>query len=168
MRLATVYASEASMRASIAGREPSLRAAMDRLRSRTEWGVKGYVVPGTAAPPPEIGGSGGAGAAYLRRRRDELASQKDARRETLASAEIIHAELSRYAADARLHPPQAPQLTGSKELMILNAAYLVDDGQADDFAAMVEALAEQYPSVRLELTGPWPPYSFAGNPERED
>jgi hypothetical protein len=174
MRIATVYSGDASVAAMLADRQADFRTALRRISGRLEWGVKAY-----AARPPAAGGDTaatvdspspgtGAGAAYLRRRRDQLAAQKDARRETVASAEIIHAELSRHAAGARLHPPQAPQLTGSKELMILNAAYLVDDGRADDFAAMVEALAEQYPSVRLELTGPWPPYSFAGNPEREN
>src|SRR5207247_7491191 len=102
------------------------------------------------------------------RRRDQLASQKNARRETLASAEIIHAELSRRATATRVHPPQAPQLTGSKAPMILNAAYLLDDERGEDFATVVAALGEQHPGVRLELTGPWPPYSFAGTGEREE
>jgi hypothetical protein len=80
----------------------------------------------------------------------------------VASAETIHTDLSRYAAEAGLHPPQAPQLTGTKAPMILNAAYLVDTGRGEDFAAAVAALAGQHPGLRLELTGPWPPYSFAG------
>jgi len=49
--------------------------------------------------------------------------------------------------------------------MVLNVAYLLDDTRADDFAAAVAALADQHPGVRLELTGPWPPYSFAGTQE---
>jgi hypothetical protein len=173
MRLATVYSGDPSIAAMLADREADFRTALRRISGRQEWGVKAY-----AAGPPAAGGDTaatagsskpgtGAGAAYLQRRRDQLAAQKNARRETLASAEIIHAELSRHAAETRLHPPQAPQLTGSKALMMLNAAYLLDDGRAEGFATVVAALAEQYPSVRLELTGPWPPYSFAGNPGTE-
>ncbi len=45
--------------------------------------------------------------------------------------------------------------------MVLNAAYLLDDDRADSFAAAVRALSDRYPGLRLELTGPWPPYSFA-------
>ena len=120
--------------------------------------------PGTADPARQ---QAGAGAAYLRRRRDQLAAQKNDRREMLANTEAIHAELTRHAAGARLHPPQAPQLTGERAVMILNAAYLLDDERGEDFAAAVAALARRYPSVRLELTGPWPPYSFAGNGQRE-
>jgi hypothetical protein len=49
--------------------------------------------------------------------------------------------------------------------MILNAAYLLDDERGDEFAAAVADLGREHPGVRLELTGPWPPYSFAGPPE---
>jgi hypothetical protein len=61
-----------------------------------------------------------------------------------------------------LHPPQAPQLTGNDEQMLLNAAYLLDERRDEEFAGAVTALAGQHPAVRVELTGPWPPYSFAG------
>jgi hypothetical protein len=175
MRLATVYSGDESIAAMLAEGSADFRAALARITGRQEWGVKAYVArqsePGGGAAEPSTGSgspSTGAGAAYLRRRRDELASQKNARRETLASAEIIHAELSRHAAGTRVHPPQAPQLTGSKAPMILNAAYLLADEHGEDFAAVVTALGEQHPGVRLELTGPWPPYSFAGTGEREE
>jgi hypothetical protein len=169
MRLATVYSDDANVAAMLAEREADFRSALRRISGRQEWGVKAYAdqQPGAggddsgATTGPSSPGTG-AGAAYLRRRRDQLAAQKNARRETLASAETIHAELSRYAAGARLHPPQAPQLTGSKAPMVLNAAYLLDTGREEDFAAAVAALVGQHPGLRLELTGPWPPYSFAG------
>lgn len=169
MRLATVYSSDASVAAMLSDREADFRTVLGRISGRTEWGVKAYADqrPEAAADRPVVTAGqsrpgGGAGAAYLQRRRDQLAAQKNARRETLAGAELIHAELSRYAAETRLHPPQAPQLTGSKAPMLLNAAYLLDSTRQDEFAAAVAALAGQYPGLRVELTGPWPPYSFAG------
>jgi Gas vesicle synthesis protein GvpL/GvpF len=170
MRLATVYSSDETIAATLAERSADFRAALVRIGGRKEWGVKAYAVQ-PSERSAATGGTGsasqaaGAGTAYLRRRRDQLTAQKDARRETLANVEIIHGELSRYAAESRLHPPQAPQLSGSTELMILNAAYLLDDERAEGFAALAATLGEHYPAVRLELTGPWPPYSFAGTAE---
>ena len=120
-----------------------------------------------AAAGPAAGGAG-TGAAYLQRRRSALSAHQDARRAALQSAREVHGELSRLAAENRMHAPQAPQLTGIREPMILNAAYLLDDGRSDDFAAAVSALAQRHPGVRLELTGPWPPYSFAGPEEGAD
>lgn len=51
--------------------------------------------------------------------------------------------------------------------MVLNAAYLVDDDRADDFRAAVRRLGEARPRIRLRLTGPWAPYSFAIEEEEE-
>jgi len=51
--------------------------------------------------------------------------------------------------------------------MVLNAAYLVADERADEFAAAVADLAAQHRSVQLNLTGPWPAYSFVGMREAE-
>jgi hypothetical protein len=168
MRLATVYSDDTHIAAMLAERGADFRSALRRISGRNEWGVKAYAErqpeagdDAAATAVPATPGSG-AGAAYLRRRRDQLAAQKNARQAALASAEMIHAELSRYAAQSRLHPPQAPQLTGNKAPMILNAAYLLDSARREDFAAAVTALAGRHPGVRLELTGPWPPYSFAG------
>lgn len=174
MRLATVYSGDAGVAAMLAERADDFRDALDHIRGRKEWGVKAYAA-GRSGPAAAAAGSGkparrgaGAGAAYLQRRRDQLNAQKSASRQMMANADAVHAELSRHAAGARLHPPQAPELTGNKARMVLNAAYLLDDERGHDFAALVTALAKRYPDVRLELTGPWPPYSFAGEARRED
>jgi hypothetical protein len=53
--------------------------------------------------------------------------------------------------------------------MVLNGAYLVDVTRADEFADAVDSSAAVQPALRLELTGPWPPYSFtAGEPAEAD
>jgi Gas vesicle synthesis protein GvpL/GvpF len=158
------------VRTVLAERGADFRQALHRIGTRREWGVKAYEVPpsetaGTSAGPAAAGA--GTGAAYLQRRRSQLSAHQDARRAALQSAQQVHGELSRLAADNRMHAPQAPQLTGTREPMILNAAYLLDDGRDDDFAAAVSALAEQHRGLRLELTGPWPPYSFAGPEDGE-
>jgi hypothetical protein len=174
MRLATVYRDDAGVSSVLAERGADFREALHRIGMRREWGVKAYAVlpsesggaPGGAAAGSRAAGAR-TGAAYLQRRRSELSAHKDARRAALESAQQVHRELSGLAADSRLHAPQAPQLTGIREPMILNAAYLLDDERDHDFAAAVSALAEQHPGLRLELTGPWPPYSFAGPEEGE-
>jgi hypothetical protein len=174
MRLATVYRDDAGVSGVLAERGADFHQALRRIGTRRELGVKAYAVlpsesggaPGSAAARSPAAGAG-AGAAYLQRRRSELSASKDARRAALESAQQVHRELSGLAADSRLHAPQAPQLTGIREPMILNAAYLLDDERDDDFATAVSALAKRYPGLRLELTGPWPPYSFTGPEEGE-
>jgi len=62
------------------------------------------------------------------------------------------------AADSRVYPLQDPRLTGRREEMILNVAYLVDEAGAAALAQRVDAATGN--ELRLELTGPWAPYSF--------
>ena len=163
-RLATVYSSHAAMAAALARRQEELRAALRRVGGRVEWGVKTYAAPVQAGGETARGevGAGGAGLAYLKRRRAQLNAGERSARAALAGARAVHEELSGRAAQARLHPPQSPQLSGNQMPMLLNTAYLLDASASDGFASAVAAAATAHPELRLELTGPWPPYSFAG------
>lgn len=167
MRLATVFSGDAKVCEMLGERGDDLREVLRRISARQEWGVKAYAAgtPGAeAAAGPTTGparGTAGSGAEYLRRRRDELAASKQARQEAVVSAELVHEALSRLACASRLHPPQAPVLAATKAPMILNGAYLLDEAAARRFGEMVERLAAQHPALQLQLTGPWPPYSFA-------
>lgn len=180
MRLATVYRDDAGATAALAGHADDLRAALDRVRAHKEWGIKAYatrprpgapeagMLPGRDGPASGPGQAGaGPGAAYLARRRQELSSRESARRDAADSAQQIHARLAQLADQSRLHQPQSPQLAPDAAQMILNAAYLVADDRDGEFAAVVEALGARQPAVRLEVTGPWPPYSFASLPEAD-
>jgi hypothetical protein len=165
MRLATVYSGDDPVAGTLRRRGSDLREALSRLSGRSEWGVKAYAAgpadPGTGSHggPDDAAGPG---AAYLRRRRAQLSSRADSVQTATAGAQAIHAELSSFAVSARLYPPQAPGLAGQTAPMVLNAAYLVADERAGEFAAAVDDLADRHQPVRLGLTGPWPAYSFAG------
>jgi gas vesicle protein GvpL/GvpF len=185
-RLATVYSGDAAVCAALAERSEQLLDVLRRVGGRVEWGVKAYAAPdsGAAGPVPAAneclgtrggenagsrtertgsadGGTGGAGLAYLRRRRTQLAAGRETRLAAVNGARAVHAELSWKAAAARLHPPQSPQLSGVRQPMLLNAAYLLDAADGVSFTAAVVVQATSHPELRIELTGPWPPYSFA-------
>jgi hypothetical protein len=53
-------------------------------------------------------------------------------------------------------PLRVEKITG----IVLSAAFLVDSERWKDFKAEVDAQARMTPSVRFELTGPFPPYDF--------
>ncbi|MFF3864390.1 GvpL/GvpF family gas vesicle protein [Micromonospora sp. NPDC001898] len=162
-RLATVYRDERGVARLLAERRAELAATLDRLTGRAEWGVKGYAVPGATAHAAAGGGAGseGAGAAYLRRRRAELTARDEGQRAAAEAAAVVHDALAGYAVAARRHAPQDRRLSGAPTAMVLNGAYLVDVPTLGGFTGLVAALAGRHPEVRLELTGPWPAYSFA-------
>jgi len=172
VRLATVYSSDEAATGMLRERAADLRQALTRLAGRGEWGVKAHVARpdnSAAGQQPETDDPAcGPGAAYLRRRRAQLTASQDARREAVASAHVVHEELGRLSASARLYPPQPPEIAGHSGPMVLNAAYLVADDRAEEFGAAVTELAARHGVLQLTLTGPWPAYSFVGQDETED
>jgi hypothetical protein len=164
LRLATVFLGEDSLRAQLAEWRERAERALDRIEGRSEWSVKAYVDPAPAgepaAPAPAQEGVG-AGRAYLLRRREAGRQQAATAQQDAAAAEELHAALQAVCVAGRRLPPQDRRLTGHSGEMILNGTYLVDDAQVQAFTETVDRLAGQHARVRVQLGGPWPPYSFS-------
>jgi hypothetical protein len=116
-------------------------------------------VDAPVADPPQAASGAGAGLAYLRRRQAESNERQAASEASVQVAAQVHAELARQSVASRRHPPQDRRLAGRGD-MILNGAYLVDHERRDSFERLVRRLGEERPDLQLEVTGPWPPYSF--------
>ena len=133
VRLATVYSGDDALRAALAERGAQLLDALRRVGGRVEWGVKAYAAPESTAA-------------------------------AVSAAQAVHSELTVKANATRLHPARAAQLSGAaRQPMLLNAAYLLDAADGVSFTAAVAGQATAHLELRIELTGPWPPYSFAGD-----
>jgi hypothetical protein len=160
VRMATVYLDDAGVRELLRDHGAELAATLDRVRGRSEWGVKGYAAPADEPSGAELAAStaDAPGTSYLMRRRAERDRAAHLRERVAEAAEKLHHELAGLAVDSRVYPPQDPRLTGRREEMILNAAYLVDEAGAALLAERVDAATDN--ELRLELTGPWAPYSF--------
>ncbi|MET7290694.1 GvpL/GvpF family gas vesicle protein [Streptomyces griseoloalbus] len=163
LRLGTVFRDDSGVRTMIEAREESFLRTLGRLEGRVEWGVKVYLeserppdAPATPAPKPASGRD------YLRQRRMRTKAQDDLwqRAETFASR--LHETLSECAEDSRLHAPQNPTLSGVSGRNVLNAAYLVPRAESEEFVERVDRTKDGVPGIRVELTGPWAAYSFAG------
>lgn len=167
LRMGTVYRGDQRVRELLEDRRDDFEAALSRVTGRTEWGVKLQVDPrifaaGTAAgESPAAARPAGPGTRYLRRRRAEEESRQRVWDRAAALADRVHAEVSGVAVASRRHTPQDPRLSGHQGWMLLNGAYLVDDGRYDDLAAVVRRFHDPDRGLRLELTGPWAPWSFA-------
>ena len=159
VRLATIYVDDDGVRALLAEHAQRFEAALERVSGRIEWGVKGFAVAGRddeqSEPAPDLG----PGAAYLMRKRAAGDRARTQHRLVREAAEDAHRALTAFAVASRRYPPQDPRLTGHHDEMVLNAAYLVEESASRQFRDAVEqwGVAE----VRLQLTGPWAPYSFA-------
>jgi hypothetical protein len=160
--ICTVYAGPERVRDMLEREREPLTAALRRLRGTAEWGVKAYLVEreeGEAAGPA----APASGTDYLTRKRTARDAAETVRRELEATLEAVHTRLRDHAAGAVVIPPQDRRLTGHEGQMLLNAAYLVADADADAFASLFGAIVcgLRARSLELTLTGPWPPYHFS-------
>lgn len=176
VRLATVCQGEEGLRRMLATGRERFASALDRLEGRVEWGVKAYAAtpareesPAPERPPagtPNAPG-GMSGRDYLRRRKAQRQAAERRWGDTEEGARLVHDTLSGLAERARLHPPQDPRLSGVSDRNVLNAAYLVRREDSAAFAERVGELAGRAAALRVELTGPWAPYSFTAPDETD-
>ncbi|QGN31965.1 GvpL/GvpF family gas vesicle protein [Microlunatus sp. Gsoil 973] len=158
-RLATIMLDDARVAQLLAHWSGELQASLDRVEGCSEWSVK--MLTDLATEQGAEDEPAASGTAYLQRRRAEYARHTDAQQRAAVAADEIHAALSRLTAASRRLPPQDRRLTGHRGEMMLNGAYLVADDQSEQFTSLVEQLGADLSGSRLELGGPWPPYSFA-------
>ncbi|KAA0930261.1 GvpL/GvpF family gas vesicle protein [Streptomyces apricus] len=173
LRLATVFLDDSGVRTMLQEREETFVRTLDRLEGRVEWGVKVYAEPpetagrpegsgGADARPAPAAGTAGSGRDYLRRRRNQRKESEERWQRAERFASRLHASLSGYAEDTRMHAPQNSALSGASGRNILNAAYLVPRTGSEAFVELVDRTKDDEPGLRVELTGPWAAYSFSG------
>ncbi|MCF6525385.1 GvpL/GvpF family gas vesicle protein [Streptomyces sp. JJ36] len=173
MPLATVYHDDERTRAALLARERELSAALRRLAGRAEWGVKVYTgtQAGSTAGPDraalagaEDGATGRApsGRAYLERVRGRQRAREQRQEAVLRAADRVDDRLRPLAVAARRLRAHGAEPAGDRRSQVLNAAYLLDAGRERELAGTVRELraAPELRDVRIEVSGPWVPYSF--------
>lgn len=168
LRLATVYLDDDRVRAVLCAHHDVFAERLAQLAMHTEWGVKLYVEapgrePASVSPPMAQAGSG---RAYLRMRRTQRTWREDAYRAAERAAVRVEEAARAHAVDRVRHRPQQGQLARGPGENIVNDAYLVSRGDTEAFQEDVLRAADA-PGVRVEITGPWVPYSFAAPPAAE-
>ena len=158
-RIASLYGDEESLREFMRANQASLLELLSRLEGKVELGVKAFF--DREAAVRRNADEAESGRDYLRRRQEEQAAGRDADALAIDCARTSHAHLSEAALDSRSNRPQAAELSGRTERMILNGAYLVERGDTALESALRE-LEDGFGAqgVTYELTGPWPPYNF--------
>jgi hypothetical protein len=122
---------------------------------------------GTGAPDaaPPAAAAESPGRAYLRRRQAQRRSHRDAYRAAGDVAARLPQAVSGLVRARATHRPQQGELASRAGENIANEAYLVARTDLGDFRAAVASLAAGVPGVRVEVTGPWAPYSFTAYPD---
>ncbi|MER5204711.1 GvpL/GvpF family gas vesicle protein [Streptomyces sp. NPDC002825] len=163
LRLATVYMDDDRVRGVLQQGEDTFTHMLDRFADHVEWGVKVYAEAprGPAAPDDADQEVADPGRAYLRRRRQQREERGAAWSEAAEAVRRIEAEAGEVAVELARHRPQQGQLAVGPGENVANDSYLVPDRRSDEFCERVRRATRDLRGVRVEITGPWAPYSFA-------
>ncbi|MFF5563027.1 GvpL/GvpF family gas vesicle protein [Streptomyces sp. NPDC012623] len=167
MRLATVYLDDRRVAEMLGERAAEFGALLTRLEGHVELGVKVYAdareaaKAGSARSEPVAASPG---RAYLQQRRAQQRHHRDAYRAAGAVAADVPARVGAIVRARLAHRPQQGDLAPGTGENIANDAYLVEAARVAEFRTALAGIADGVPGVRVEITGPWAPYSFATPP----
>ncbi|MFL6094000.1 MAG: GvpL/GvpF family gas vesicle protein [Blastococcus sp.] len=159
LRFGTVVADESAARRLLEEHGDSAREQLRRIADTREWGVK--LVRSLDAEPAPVGPrsgdrSGVTGTEYLARRRQALQQHGEAEAAAEKAAEVLQETLRPHVTESL----RRGGATGSS--LLLDLAFLVRPDAETDFLAAAAELRERFASdgFGVEVSGPWPPYSF--------
>lgn len=174
LRFGTIYLRRGRIEQMLGEKHDELRGIIERLRGREEWGVNVYLaraklMQAVSSISPRLQGlseraaSAPPGQAYLMRKKIEALRADEARAEIRRVTAEVEVELSRVsegAARLRVMKDEADECGE----VAAKLAFLVERARFKEFRAAAEALADKHEAAgfKLELTGPWPAYNFAG------
>jgi hypothetical protein len=172
MKFGTIFLDAARIDGLIEANLSTLRASLEELRDKEEWGVRGFanraiLRTATLQHDPtlralsEAAGAESAGQAFfLRKRVEALASAQSLERgqalarearETIQKAVVALTDQRSLITDA-----------SEDEEIVLNMACLVKGEEVGAFLAAADRLNQDHAGegLRLLASGPWPPYHF--------
>jgi hypothetical protein len=142
VRFGTRLRSEEELATALRERQGSLLEALERVRGRVELGVR--VLSGREERRATSALSG----------RDYLLGRVSEHRSHEQAARKLHGPLAELAVASRKSEQPSPPA-------ILVGSYLVDEAEVERFRERGDALGRRQGDLRVVVTGPWPPYSFA-------
>ena len=168
LRFGTVVPDEGAARTLLRAHVGAAREQLRRIGTAREWGVRLVRTLPADDEPALAGGArraGLSGTEYLTRRRQALQRADDVTRAAADCAERLQDSLAGHVTES-LRRGGSP---GSS--LLLDMAYLVPTETEAEFLGQVQHLTEDLETqgLALEVTGPWPPYSFVAlTPEGSD
>ncbi|HKO54986.1 MAG TPA: GvpL/GvpF family gas vesicle protein [Thermoanaerobaculia bacterium] len=176
LRAFTLFRSESSLHEWLRGEREQLTKTLERLDGKQEWTLRIELDPqkwsdalvgrveALRALAAEIETAGAGKAFLLRKKLDEARRQASREAEQQLVAEVEREVLERMACES------VAESRERREGAFPQINVLINRDEESRLQELRDELAQRYESegVTLALTGPWPPYTFAGtmNDER--
>lgn len=172
LRFGTIFLERAGIEQMLSDKGKELREILERLRGREEWGVNVFcdqstlLASITSVSPvlrdlTERAAQASPGQSYLMQKKIDTLRVDEARAALNRISEEIEQTLAQQSDDAKRLRVLKVEATEYGELKA-KFAFLIKKAKFDEFRDAAERLAQEHQAagVRLELTGPWPPYNF--------
>jgi len=153
-RFGTVFSGQAALLKNVLGRRRALERVFDRVADADEWGVKVFadrkaaVAGATSAP---------SGKDYLHQKAAQLRKGRERSDPELGELE---AALKKVAAASA----PSGKVSGTQASLLWQATFLVSRSRRKHWEKVLGEFVERWEGRRrIEVNGPWPPYSFVSD-----
>ena len=147
--------SEEQLRSFITGHKAALANKFAHLRGRVEMDLKISWQRSKTAPPKQPEPAAGPGTAFLREKRRELLGDDETRAQGSELSSMLREELGELIKD------EGMSLRPSETAVLAKVYHLVEGSKIQEYRKKIAAVQQKRPELGLEVSGPWPPYSFA-------
>lgn len=178
-KFGTIFQAELNLRKFITDYSSSLKENFYNVGGREEWSVKIYCDRKTlttqidelseeAATLEKQIMASSPGRAYLLKRKKADLIENEIDRICKNFGQENFDKFKSLSESTNLNNLLPKEFTGREDTMILNATFLVGKDKVKDFKELLEALENKGKNsgFLLEMTGPWPPFSFISLKEK--
>jgi hypothetical protein len=145
-----ILATEQQLRSFITTNKRALANKLAHLRGCVEMDLK-TTWQSSNSSPTKTNPAAGPGTAFLMEKRREIVGDERA----TELSDLLRRELGSFIKDQKigLAPPEK---TAPAKVF-----HLVERSKIEEYRARLQEMQEKRPELQLEVSGPWPPYSFA-------
>ncbi len=168
-RFGTLFSSLQSLAGFLQEHREIIGRFLDRVTDQDEWAVKGrldlaHSEEGNGeALPAQIGHTPSSpGLAYLQTRRLKIQAKQELNQRLTEACNSVERELTSLASEFRRLRVFASETTAANFETIVNWAFLLPKTAVPEFRTRIDRANAKHSQfgLSIELSGPWPPYSF--------
>ena len=153
-RFGTVFSGEAALVKDVLGRKAALNKVFARVAGGEEWGVKVFAERSAVAAAVTEARSG---KEYLQQKAARLKKRPERNDRELRE---LAASLEKIAADSA----PSGKVSGAQPNLLWQATFLVPRAKRKQWDQVLKNFVQRWEGQRrIEVNGPWPPYSFVSD-----
>ncbi|WP_054635012.1 GvpL/GvpF family gas vesicle protein [Thalassobacillus sp. C254] len=177
LKFGTLYENEDRVKEVMDTNKEGIMAQFIKLKNQQEWNVKIYTakkkfIEEVEVSSPEIEKKKQEikdlprGKQYFEKKKMSQFVENEADKEIDRFCECFHEQMTSYSKEEEVKKNWERNLTGRKDDMCWNGAYLIPKEKVEQTLAFIKKIKDDHENFTFEITGPWPAYHFSNFTER--